>query len=144
MILGQLHRGGSPRHLADLVADAIDDRLPEVCLHRSDVARFEHIEAGEHVHRRLLNEVAGIERPPRRGGQPAVRPSLQTGEAPLEKRFHGETVAAARLDDQLDRRFVAQQGVRRQRGHARVSVGCRAFRHGLMGGRNHSAFSFVV
>jgi hypothetical protein len=59
----------------------------------------------------FLNEVPRIQAAARGGRQPPVRPAPKARKAALEQRLHGFTVAAARLDDQLDGRLVAQQRV---------------------------------
>ncbi len=91
------------------VADSIEDRLPEVRLHRADVSRLEGVQSAEHVKHRLLNQVAGIEAAPHRGRQPAVGPPLEVRDAPLQEGFDGRAVAGLRPQHELDRRLVAEQ-----------------------------------
>jgi hypothetical protein len=59
--------------------------------------------------RRLLDQVSRVERPPRVGRQPAMRPALQRWEAPLEQGFQRHPVAPASLEDELNSRLVAEQ-----------------------------------
>src|SRR5687768_18451079 len=74
--------------------------------------RLERIELCDGVHRGVLHEIARVEMPAGRGGQPPVRPSLERRQAPLQNRVDGRRVAASRADDQLDRRLVAEQSRR--------------------------------
>ena len=108
-ILGQLDGRRLPADSPHFVADAIDDGLTKVRLHGAHVARLEHVEAPQHVHRRLLDEVLGIERPAGSRGQPAVRPALQRRKAALKQRFHGAAIARLRPDQELNGRLVAQE-----------------------------------
>ena len=45
------------------VANAIQDRLPKIGLHRADVSGLEGIELPQHVEHRFLHQIAGIELP---------------------------------------------------------------------------------
>jgi len=54
-------------HLADFVADAVDDRLAEVGLHGADVPRLEVIEPAQHVQHGFLHEVLRVEAGTSRG-----------------------------------------------------------------------------
>ena len=63
MILGQFERRRLAADPPHLVADAVDDRLPQVGLHRADVARLEHVEAPQRVKRGVLHEIVGVKAP---------------------------------------------------------------------------------
>ena len=76
------------------VADAVEDRLPQVGLHGADVPRLERIEPAQDVEHGLLDQIAGIEAAPRCGRQPAVRPAFQLRHAALQERLHRLAVAA--------------------------------------------------
>ena len=108
-IFGQFRRRGMPADSAHLVADPVDDRLPEVRLHGADVPRLEGIESPQHVQHGFLDQVAGIQAPPRRRRQAPVRKSPEAWNRPLQQRLDRHAVAFPRSDDQFNGRLVAEQ-----------------------------------
>ncbi len=111
MIVGQLERRRLPADTPHLVADAVDDGLPQIRLHRSHMPWLERGQVPEHMQRRLLHQVARIETAACGSGQSAMRPSLQRRETPLEQGLHRRPVSAACPHHQLDGRFVAQERI---------------------------------
>ena len=94
-LLGQLHRGRLPCDPADLVANPIDHRLPQICLHGPDMPWFKLIEIGDNVEHCFLDKIVGIVFRARRLRQPAVRPHLERRQAPFHESLEGRAVAFA-------------------------------------------------
>jgi hypothetical protein len=67
----------TPGEAPHLIADSVDDRLAQVCLHGAHMPRLERIEPGDGVHRGILHQIAGIEVAAGRRRQSAVSPALQ-------------------------------------------------------------------
>ena len=109
-VIWNLDGHGAPDEPAHLVADPVDDRLPQVRLHRADVARLERVEARDRAHRRILDEIARVEMAARGSRQAAVRPAFERRQASLEDRLDRRLIARAGTYDQFDRRLVAHQG----------------------------------
>src|SRR5204863_4157055 len=98
-----------PASASDLIADPVDDRDPEVGLHRADMAGLELVEASEDMDGGFLDQVARVAVAARVHRQPPMGPPLQLREAALEERFECQAVAAAGRDEQLDGRLVADE-----------------------------------
>jgi hypothetical protein len=93
----------------NLIAYPIDHGLAKVRLHRAHVLRLELIQTPDDVEGRFLDEVFSVEIGACGRRQTTVRPSPQGGKAPLQQRFDSRSVAAARFEDELDGRLVAQE-----------------------------------
>jgi hypothetical protein len=111
MILGQLRRRCVTSDLPHLVANPIDDRLPEISLHRADMSRLEEVEPFDQIEGGILHQIVGVEAATRDSWQAAVGPALKLRQAPLEERFGGHPVTFPCPDHQLHRRLIAQQRV---------------------------------
>src|ERR671911_457564 len=61
MIVGKLEGRRLPADAPHFVADAVDDRLTQIRLHRADVAWLERPEIPEDMERRFLYEIARIQ-----------------------------------------------------------------------------------
>jgi len=108
-IVRNLDRRRLPPDAPHFVANAVDHRLPEIRLHRADVARLKAIEPAQHVQRRVLDDVVGVECAAGGGRQAAVSPAFQRRQAALQQRLRRGVVARLRANDQLNRRLVAEQ-----------------------------------
>ena len=90
----KLDVGGAPDKPPHLVADPVDDRLPQVRLHRADVPRLERVEPRDGVHRGILDEIGRVEMAARGSRQTPMRPALERRQASLEDRFDRGLIAA--------------------------------------------------
>ena len=77
---------------ADLVPDPVDDRLPEIGLHGADVPRLEGVQAPQDVKHGLLDQIAGVQCPARRGRKAPVGKAPEARNRPLKQRLDGQTV----------------------------------------------------
>jgi hypothetical protein len=75
------------------------------------VPRLEVVKTTQNVEHCFLYEVSSIETASRGRRQPAMRPSSQIGEAPLQEGFDRLSVSAARAYYELDRWLVAEQRI---------------------------------
>ena len=99
-LLVERRRRPAPRDAADLVADAVEERLTEVALEGAFVARLELVEPLQDLHERVLDEVVGVERAAGPGGEAAVRPPLQPREVADEELVDGGLVAPVGAADE--------------------------------------------
>src|SRR5262249_4653024 len=77
MILWELRRRRVTSDLPHLVTNAVDHRLPEIALHRTDMPWLEEIEPFNQAQCSVLHQVVRIQAAARGGRQPAVRPALE-------------------------------------------------------------------
>ena len=96
---------------ANLVPNAVDDRLPEIRLHRADVPRLECVEAAQDVQHGFLDQVARVQRTSCRRRKATMGKAPEARNRPLKQCFDGQPVSFSGLDDQLNGRLVAEKRV---------------------------------
>ena len=83
-------------HLPQLVPDPVLDGAAQVDAQRPGLFRLEAAEPRERVMQRVLDQVAGVDRPARPRRQAAPRPAPQPRPIPSEQRVHGRAAAPSR------------------------------------------------
>jgi hypothetical protein len=84
-----------------LVSDAIEHRLPQVSLQRTDVARLEVLDPLERLNQGFLNKIVRVGEIARPLRQPSPRPSLERFEMSREEAFERVLIAGAGPLDQM-------------------------------------------
>ena len=90
-----------PSFPPQLVADAIEHRLPQVRLQRTDTARLEVLDPLERLKQGVLDKIIGVGEIARPLRQPAAGPSLERLEMSREEAFQRLLVTGAGPLDQM-------------------------------------------
>jgi hypothetical protein len=90
---------------AELVANAVDERLPQISLKRTNAAGLEALDPLKRPDQGVLDKVVGIGRIARPPGQPSSGPALERVEVTGEQALQGLVVPCPRPADQMKGRL---------------------------------------
>ena len=90
-----------PRHPPDLVANPVDERLPQIRLQRTVVARLEVLDVPERLGERLLHQVFGVPEITGPSRQTSPRPAPQRALMPPNQVIQGLGVALPGATQQI-------------------------------------------
>ena len=114
-----------PRHPPHLVADPVDQRLAQVRLQRTIVARLEVIDVPERLGERLLHQVFGVAEVAGPSRQTPTRPAPQGALVPPNQIVEGLIVALPGATQQIRRRGQIGHDGRNQREAMTRAENCR-------------------
>src|SRR5256885_573132 len=93
-----------PLEFPELVADAVVDDRPKICLHRTAAPILEDVEATDRLQQRILDEIGCVVEAPGPSWQTATRPLSKRTPLTPQQRAERVLVAAANPGQQIARR----------------------------------------
>ena len=93
---------GSAPPPAKLIANPVENRLPQVRLQRTSTLRLKELNSLKRVEQGVLYEVLSVGHIARPARQPAARPSAERLQVPIKQNFKGVGVSRSSQGEQID------------------------------------------